>query len=327
MQEYQPRRRSDKVRRKLNDESKTSINRASTRISEPGPVSLPGPHGESSSSESFVVKQAQRANRFFRIGWRLLSFLLIGACSFVLFTAWCSPQYQVSTVQIKGLSRLSENEVLNTLNIYGKHIFALEKSSVIEPLIREFPELRDIRVEFSLPARVLLSVKERQPMIAWQTNDTLIWIDSEGYLIPARGEVEQMLTIQANALPAYRILINEETENIGNVIRDKPQIKETGGGRTFFSYPKQIDGNLLTAILQLNAWMPDESVLLYQEKRGIGWKDVRGWDVFIGSKLENINDKMLMYETIVRKLEEQGIHPSMVSVEFLHAPYYRLDES
>jgi hypothetical protein len=48
--------------------------------------------------------------------------------------------------------------------------------------------------------------------------------------------------------------------------------------------------------------------------------------VFIGSKLERINDKMLMYETIVRKLEEQGIQPNMVSVEFLHAPYYRQEK-
>jgi len=41
---------------------------------------------------------------------------------------------------------------------------------------------------------------------------------------------------------------------------------------------------------------------------------------------KNINDKMLMYETIVHKLGEQGIQPSIVSVEFLHAPYYRLEE-
>ena len=163
-------------------------------------------------------------------------------------------------------------------------------------------------------------------MIAWQTNDMLIWIDSEGYLIPAHGETEQLLTIQTNDAPVYRIIFNDETENFDNIIRDKPQIKQADDDQTFFSFPKQIDGSLLTAILQLNAWMPEESVLLYQEKRGIGWSDIRGWDVFIGSKLENINDKMLMYETIVRKLEEQGIQPSMVSVEFLHAPYFRLED-
>jgi hypothetical protein len=180
-------------------------------------------------------------------------------------------------------------------------------------------------VKLSLPAQVSIHVVERQPMIAWQLKDDLFWIDSEGYLIPARGEVNQMLTIQADALPSYR-LIGKEDASTENVIRDKPKFKIYMDDLVFFSTPKQIDGNLLTAILQLNAWMPDESMLLYQEKRGIGWTDIRGWDVFVGSKLENINDKMLMYETIVRKLEEQGIQPSIVSVEFLHAPYYRLEE-
>ena len=77
--------------------------------------------------------------------------------------------------------------------------------------------------------------------------------------------------------------------------------------------------------MQLNAWMPEEKELLYEAMRGVGWRDVRGWNVFIGSKLENINDKMVMYETIIRQLEKEGIKPAMVSVEFLHAPFYRME--
>jgi cell division protein FtsQ len=326
MEENRSHRRSDKIRRRIREESKTSVNRVSTRISDAGHASLSDQLSGKASSDSLLLDQAEKANKFFKIGWRLLSFTLLAICSFALLTAWRTPQYKVSTIQVKGLNRLSEEEVLNALNIYGKHIFALEKESVIEPLSRTFPELKDVRVEFSLPAKVFLNVTERQPMLNWQINETQIWIDSEGYLIPANGESGKMLSIQADAMPAYHIIIDDEVENMENVIRDKPKIKEISTNQAFFYYPKEIDGNLLTAILQLNAWMPDESTLLYQEKRGVGWNDIRGWEVFIGSKLENINDKMVMYETIVRKLEEQGIQPSMVSVEFLHAPYYRLDE-
>ena len=326
MEENRSHRRSDKIRRKIREESKTSVNRVSARIADSGHASNSDHFAGQNPLDSLLLNQVEKANRFFKIGWRLLSFALLAICSFALLTAWRSPQYKVSTIQIKGVNRLSEEEVLNALDIYGKHIFALEKQSVIEPLSRAFPELKDIRVEFSLPAKVFLTVTERQPMITWQTNETQIWIDSEGYLIPANGEAGKMLSIQADAMPTYRLIVDEEVENMENVIRDKPQLKEVGTNQAFFFYPKQIDGNLLTAILQLNAWMPDESVLLYQEKRGVGWNDIRGWEVFIGSKLENINDKMVMYETIVRKLEDQDIQPSMVSVEFLHAPYYRLDE-
>jgi hypothetical protein len=325
MQELKPRKRSDKVRRKLKEESTTWINQASHRITDPTRSSTSEAQGQSASFKTAANQHAKKINRFFRVGWRLLSFLLVGAFSFAIFTAWQSPDYMVSTVRIEGLQRLSENDVLSVLDIYGLHIFMLEPEGVIQIIHQHFPELRDIHVKLSLPAQVSIRVVERQPMIAWQLKNDLLWIDSEGYLIPARGEVNQMLTIQADALPSYR-LKGKDDESTENVIHDKPKFKEDIDDLVFFSIPKQIDGNLLTAILQLNAWMPDESVLLYQKKRGIGWADIRGWDVFIGSKLENINDKMLMYETIVRKLEEQGIQPSIVSVEFLHAPYYRLEE-
>jgi len=325
MKERQFHKRSDKVRRKLKEESATWINQASRRITDPAPSSTPGPHGVSASSRTDATRHAKKANRFFRVGWRLLSFLLAGAFSFAIFTAWQSPNYMVSTVHIEGLQRLPENDVLDVLDIYGLHIFTLEPEGVSQLIHQHFPEFRDVQVKLSLPAQVSIHVVERQPMIAWQLKDDLLWVDSDGYLIPARGEVNHMLTIQADGLPSYH-LIGKEDISTENVIRDKPIFKEYMDDLVFFSIPKQIDGNLLTAILQLNAWMPDESMLLYQEKRGIGWTDIRGWDVFVGSKLENINDKMLMYETIVRKLEEQGIQPSIVSVEFLHAPYYRLEE-
>ena len=325
MQKRQPRRRSDKVRRRLKEESTTWINQASRRITDPSPSITPRAHGQSASLKTAVTHNAKKVNRFFRVGWRLLSFLLVGAFSFAIFTAWQSPDYMVSTVRIEGLQRLSEDDVLGVLDIYGLHIFTLEPERISQFIHQHFPELRDIQVKLSLPAQVSIHVIERQPMIAWQLKDDLLWIDSEGYLIPARGEVNQMLTIQADTLPSY-LLIGKEDASIENVIRDKPKFKEDVNDLVFFSIPKQIDENLLTAILQLNAWMPDESVLLYQEKGGVGWTDIRGWDVFIGSKLENINDKMLMYETIVRELEKQGIQPNLVSVEFLHAPYFRLEE-
>ena len=324
MKKRQPRRRSDKVRQRLEEESTVWINQAAHRIVDPVPTSSRVSR-QSTSAGTEPTQHAKKANRFFRVGWRLLSFLFVGAFSFLIFTAWQSSDYKVSAVHIEGLQRLPEDAVLSVLDINGQHIFSLETGSISQLIRQNFPELREVQVKLSLPAQVSIRVVERQPLIAWHLEDDQLWIDSEGYLIPARGEVNQMLTIHADALPSYS-LIDKEKKTSKNIIRDKPKFKENLDNLLFFSIPKQIDSNLLTAILKLNAWMPDESVLLYQEKRGIGWTDLRGWNVFIGSKLESINDKMLMYETIVTKLEEEGVQPSMVSVEFLHAPYYRLEE-
>lgn len=260
-----------------------------------------------------------------RPGWRVISLLFIGIFAYALHTAWQSPEYRIASVEVSGVQRLSEEEILDLIELNGNHIFAVEPESIRGKIASSFPELKDIQVIVSIPARIEIRVNERQPMIAWKTDDNLLWIDTEGYLIPARGETTEMLSIQADSLPAYELKKDISNPGVGKQISDKPLAKPSGSGFSFFSQDKQIDNALLTAALQLNAWMPEEKTLLYQRIRGLGWHDERGWDVFVGQKLERINDKMVMYETIVRELENQGISPTLVSVEFLHAPYYRMD--
>ena len=325
MSERNPRRRSDKVRRKLNQESQSSIHQAVRRAVDP-PVVQPRGNGNFSKLSGVYSDDGSSAiKRRFKPGWRLLSLILVGMLSYALVTAWRSPDYLISNIQINGLQRLSEEEVLATLDLMGTHIFAVLPEDIRDEITAEFPEFRDIRVSVSLPAKVTITVTERQPMFTWQIDDSLIWVDTEGYLIPARGIASDMLTVAADALPIYQVEHDLREEGLTKIVQDKTISKPGLSELNFFAQTKHIDSNLLVGVLQLNAWMPNEPYLLYQEVRGLGWEDVRGWDVYVGQKLENINDKMVMYETIVRELEDQGINPSMVSVEFLYAPYYRVD--
>ena len=318
------RRRSEEIRLKMNEESRDSIRQASRRIVEPPAYQPPHsgftPLGENGSDE---VRGAIK--RSFKVGWRVLSLLITGILSYALLTAWRSPEYRVSEIKINGLQRLTEAEVLSKVTALGMHSFAIEPEKIRREIASAFPDFRDVTVKVGIPATLEVTVAERQPMIAWQSKKALIWVDSEGYLIPPRGTSGDILAIQADSIPGYQIKSSIEDPGTLKVFRDKPFFKANPSDLAFFAVPKQIDGALLTATLQLNAWMPNEKTLLYQRQRGLGWKDARGWDVFIGQKLEGINDKMVMYETIVRELEKQGISPTLVSVEFLHAPYYRTD--
>lgn len=328
MDEREARRRSEIVRRKLNQESQSSVRQAVRRAIDP-PVVQPRAHGaqvhahgaDASGNEGFSA-----VKRRLRPGWRLLSFMLVGLFSYLLLTAWRSPDYMVSAIQVSGLQRLTQEEVLAKVNVIGQHIFAVQPQEIHDAIAAAFPELRDIQVRVSLPARVTISAVERQPMFAWQMAQSTIWVDTEGYLIPARGLAPEMLTISADSLPVYQMNADLSDDGaITKIVQDKSINKPGLSDLAFFAQAKHLDSNLLLGVLQLNAWMPNEKTLLYQKQRGLGWSDSRGWDVFVGQKLENINDKMVMYETIVRNLEEQGIEPSLVSVEFLNAPYYRVD--
>ena len=320
---WRGKQRAAKVRQRLTNESRDSIGSAKKRLTEIPPKQQ-SQNGFIPLNDALNTSQPAVKKRL-KPGWRVLSLLLVSLFSYALLTAWQSPEYKVSAVSVSGLQRLNEEEILGVVNVNGMHIFAVEPEIIQEDITAAFPELRDIRVKISLPAQIETQVIERLPMIAWQSDESLIWIDTEGYLIPARGEAGNLLTIRANALPGYHLISSIEETGSTKFVRDKSSFKPNLSALAFFALPKQIDGTLLTAILQLNAWMPEERTLLFQKVHGLGWSDVRGWDVYVGQKLEKINDKMVMYETIVRQLEKEGISPTMVSVEFLHAPYYRTD--
>jgi len=316
-------KRADKVRSRLNQESQQSIRQAKKRVIEAPSMTISEnsftPLGEA------LVGSESAVRRRLRPGWRLISFLLACIFIYLLATAWRSPEYRVSEIQITGVQRLNQENIISTTPLIGIHIFAIDPEKIQSEIISQFPELRDVLVHVFLPAQVEIQVIERQPIIAWESVHKKIWIDTEGYLIPVRGETGEILTIQADTLPAYSLKSPIIHTGTTKIIRDKGELKPNPSSLAFFALPKQIDSGLLSAILQLNAWMPQEYKLLFQKVRGLGWRDVRGWDVFIGQKLEMINEKMVMYQTIIRELEDTGISPTLVSVEFLHAPYYRTD--
>lgn len=66
-------------------------------------------------------------------------------------------------------------------------------------------------------------------------------------------------------------------------------------------------------------------MLLYQEGHGFGWTDAHGWAVYFGSQLDDLGQKQVVYQALADYLVNNGIQPAMVSVEFVHAPYYRME--
>jgi len=320
----QPRRRSEEIRRKLSKESQHNIRRASRRLVEL-PAALQSKGGFQGNDETRGNPASAIRNRF-RPGWRLLSLALGGFLAYTLVNIWQSPQYVIKKVEVLGLQRIQPAELIVKVGIEGKHILSLDSEGIKKVIFTAFPEIRQVDIQVEFPASITISAAERQPIISWSSQDQMIWIDGEGYLIPARGEVSIPLEIQSNSLPAYTLEVLPEELAVTKTVRDKQSYLPEIPQQNFFTIQKKINDDLLTAILQLNAWMPEEKTLLHQAQRGLGWNDARGWEVFVGQKLEKINDKMVLYQMIVRELERQGINPILVSVEFLHAPYYRTGE-
>jgi hypothetical protein len=71
--------------------------------------------------------------------------------------------------------------------------------------------------------------------------------------------------------------------------------------------------------------MPENSSLVYTKLNGLGWSDPRGWQVYFGVNFDGMQEKLVMYQTIVDQLTQKQITPVLISVENINAPYYRLE--
>jgi cell division protein FtsQ len=279
-----------------------------------------------SANEPQQKKQENKVNRI-RISWRIFSFILVIIFSAFVLIAWQSPDYQVGIVEIKGLERISQDEVSNSFEILQHPIITIQPEEIIQKIDNAFPEIKEIKIAVSIPNKVTVSLAERKPVIAWKVNETTLWVDSDGIVFPARGHAGELLTVESFSLPVFSFPKEKgETEILMNKFLPKHSFwKLPPYSMIWFEYHRIIDPGLLTAILRLNTQIPSEKVLLYDSHRGLGWNDPRGWKIFFGFNLEQINEKWLTLEKIINELTNQGIKPTLVSVEYLHAPYFRTD--
>jgi hypothetical protein len=81
---------------------------------------------------------------------------------------------------------------------------------------------------------------------------------------------------------------------------------------------------MVSAILSMSAQAPKDTLLVYDAKHGLGWKDPRGWNAYFGN-IKDIDMKLRVYNAMLEKLKKDDVQPVLISLEYVHAPYYRLE--
>lgn len=259
---------------------------------------------------------------FIRPDWRIISGLLTILLLLAIYGLASSPTFQIQQYEVQGIQRLTFSDIEAVLGLQGTRIIEFNPAAIKESLAAAFPELKEIQVRVGLPAKVTIQVAERVPVVSWNTADGSYWIDAEGTILPPRGEVENLLQVATNGLPA---LLNPPADELAAAeTGEERQIPVTAAVSPVTIWGQRIDPAIITSLLDLQSRIPPESNLVYDTLNGLGWKDPRGWDVFIGKDLSNFDQKMNMYEYVIVHLELQGKLPiQMVSVEYVNAPFYK----
>ena len=255
-----------------------------------------------------------------KVGWRLLSGTFIFFLSFMLVTFVKAPYFIVMHPEIRGLSSYEISEFENLIKVAGSMVYEIDPSILHSKLVKSYPEIMDLSVNVVFPSQVIISGRERIPVITWRYGESAVWVDKDGYLFPARRETDATVMVNASDAPPLSLeetlLLEIESGNPGD-----DSDTEASDGLT----NKRIDKAVFDAVLRIGKQMPDGFILAYDSRAGIGWNDPRGWYVSFGPDLDNLDEKLMVYETLLKEFIAKNIQPSYISVENLHAPYYRME--
>ncbi|MDI6768430.1 MAG: FtsQ-type POTRA domain-containing protein [Anaerolineales bacterium] len=237
-----------------------------------------------------------------QFGTRWLSGLLCAALIFILYSVWTSATFKVSGAEISGNQRLGETEINAALRVIGQPIFVANPAKITENLLNAYPDLSSVDVHVAFPNRIIVDVVERTPLIAWYQDGTLAWIDAQGIGFPPRGQAGNLINVVANG--------------------DPPPV-QVDPAQSSNQKPPFLDPAMVQVITVLYSYVPGGASLLYDPQFGLGWQDVRGWQVYFGQNSDDIPLKLNVYQAIVDRLTNQGIRPALISMEYPDAPFFR----
>lgn len=276
------------------------------------------------SRKSVYVRTSSRGSEIrlpvfprLRLPWRVLSALLVLACAAAIGFFQFSDFFRVNSINLAGTNRLSPRALIAAAKIDNISMMDLQPENLRTELLAAFPEIRDVQVMTRLPNEVNILITERQPLITWFLNEKpAYWIDEEGYTFPIRGEqIGTPFFIYADGEPPYPLGYPMNLRVDPSLQKQVPRLKLN----------PSVDPDFVRSVQKLNEHLPESYTLKYEKDKGLAWQDPKGWTVYFGDRSVDIEQKLNAYDSIARTILDKNLQPTMVSMQFLHAPYYRTE--
>lgn len=227
---------------------------------------------------------------------RWISIALLCVSLYAMYTIGIKGDFYLTYIPVEGISTISPDEIVGASGLAGAHIFSANPEQAAAR-INELPGVISATVTLEWPNLVQIAVQEDTPVAIWQQAGKEYWINSQGYLMPARREMPELLHIQSESTE-----VMEDAE--GNLLR------------------AFIPLELLAGAQQLQALRPNLGTLYYRPNDGLSFDDPQGWRVYLGVGT-NMHQKLVVYEAIVTDLQERSLQPEYISVSNPTKPYYR----
>ncbi len=227
--------------------------------------------------------------------WRVLSGMLTISLLVGLILMTRSSLFQVKGIQMEGLERYTAAEISQAINVTGSAIFFINPERVKEDLTLTYPGLAAVDVQIGWPAKVTISLKERRPVLAWNWDGHVRWVDHNGVAFEPHDPDLKVIQVSSPVLP--------------------PTVQD-----------RFVDPRIVDTVAALAGYLPEDVNMIFDPDHGLGWQDSRGWVVYFGLNDDDATQKMNVYLSIVDYLEGKRITPKVISVEFVDSPYFRMEQ-
>jgi hypothetical protein len=227
--------------------------------------------------------------------WRLLSGLLVISLLAGLIMMTQASIFQVDGIQIEGLKNFTEGEISQAINIKGSSIFFINPETVKEDLRLTYPALSEVAVKISWPAGVLISLEERSPVLAWNWDGHVRWVDENGVAFEPHHQGVELIQVNSAILP--------------------PTIEN-----------RFVDPRLVDTVAVLAPFIPQGVEMVFDQDHGLGWQDDRGWVVYFGFNDDDAKQKVEIYQALVDYLAGKRITPRVINIEQVDSPYFRMEQ-
>ena len=239
------------------------------------------------------------------IGPRLLSFLIAALCATGLYYMFSMDPFIVRNASILGNNRVGIQQIASILGVANQPAVLLNPAQIEYNILATFPDIAAAQVEVNLPAEVVVTVTERQPVVAWLQDGQTVWVDAQGYAFPPRGEVSGLVTVTSAGAPPIPANVD---------------LAQKVGARPFLT------SDLSAAIVTLSPLVPQGAALVFDPGYGLGWSDSRGWKVYFGHSNSDPVLKFQVYQSMLDYLAKHNIQPVLINVEYPNAPFYRVEQ-
>jgi cell division protein FtsQ len=221
---------------------------------------------------------------------RLVAATLLAFSGWVIYAVFNSSNFYVYDIQVRGNAAVTSEEVYSTSDLEGLSTFWVDPVAVATR-VETLPNVRSARVKVRLPARVIVTVEERTPVILWQTGEANWWVDAEGVIFPPRADLSDALKI-----------IDTDAERV--------------------SPGEELDPSIIETAQSLRRLLPELPVMNYSRATGVSFTTGEGWPVYLGDG-RDMDAKLTILVNLRKDLMTRGVTPEFIDVRFVERPFYK----